>query len=74
MPFFRRTKSIMATPAKKKRTDTSYSSPDVEMDPAVAKKLLVEGASLVILGVPPGTQFGIDMNSWNVGDQLWGSR
>ena len=62
----------MATPAKKKRTDTPSSSANVEMDPAVAKKLLVEGASVVIRGVPPGTQFGIDMNSWNVGDQFMG--
>ena len=62
----------MATPAKKKRTDTPPSSVNVEMDPAVAKKLLVEGASVVILGVPPGTQVGIDMNSWNVGDQFMG--
>ena len=43
-----------------------------DMDPAVAKKLFKEGASIVLLDVPPGTEFGIDMNSWNVGDKFMG--
>ena len=60
----------MATSAKKQRMDDS--STNVEIDPAVAKKLLVEGATVIVQGVPPGTEFGLDMNSWNVGDQFMG--
>ena len=42
------------------------------MDPAVAKKLFKEGAAIVLLDVPPGTEVGIDMNSWNVGENFMG--
>jgi len=62
----------MAPPPKKQRIAEPPSSQPVEMDQAVAKRLLVEGATLVVLGVPAGTQFGVDMNSWNVGDQFKG--
>lgn len=61
----------MATAAKKKCLETP-SSENVEMDPAVARKLMVEGATVVVLGVPPGTEFGLDMNSWNVGEKFMG--
>ena len=36
----------------------------------VAGKLEVEGATIVVLGVPPATEFGIDLNSWNTGLQF----
>ena len=65
----------MATSAKKKRLDDddgTNSSNNIEMDPAVARKLLVEGATVIVRDVPPGTEFGLDMNSWNVGDQFMG--
>jgi len=44
----------------------------VEMDPQVAQRLLVEGATLVLLDMPLGTEFGIDMNSWNTGERFKG--
>jgi A1 cistron-splicing factor AAR2 len=38
----------------------------------VAELLVHEGGSLVIIGVPEGTEIGIDYNSWNVGHQFKG--
>ena len=43
-----------------------------EMDNEFAKKLFYEGAILVCLDVPKGTEFGIDYNSWNVGPKFKG--
>ncbi|XP_061760359.1 protein AAR2 homolog isoform X2 [Nerophis ophidion] len=44
----------------------------VDMDPDVARRLFEEGATLVLLGVPQGTEFGIDCKSWNVGPRFQG--
>lgn len=43
-----------------------------EMDNELAKELFSEGAVLLFLDVPPGTEFGIDYNSWNVGTKFKG--
>ena len=43
-----------------------------EMDPEVAKRLHAEGATLIVLDVPEGTEFGIDYFSWNVGPRFKG--
>ncbi|CAH1175568.1 unnamed protein product [Phaedon cochleariae] len=37
-----------------------------------AMRLLEEGAFLIFLDVPEGTEFGIDMKSWNTGDKFRG--
>ena len=37
-----------------------------------AQKLFNEGAAIVLFNVPPGTEIGIDMNSWNVGPKFKG--
>ncbi|KAJ2951985.1 hypothetical protein O0L34_g4248 [Tuta absoluta] len=42
------------------------------MDQETAKKLLVEGGTFVFLGVPPETQFGIDMLCWNTEEDFRG--
>nr|AAI53729.1 LOC100127613 protein [Xenopus tropicalis] len=42
------------------------------MDPELARQLFFEGATLVILGVPEGSEFGIDYNSWQVGPRFRG--
>ncbi|XP_033757862.1 protein AAR2 homolog [Pecten maximus] len=42
------------------------------MDQDKAKVLFREGAILLFLGVPEGTEFGIDYNSWKVGAQFRG--
>uniref|UniRef100_A0A3B4A283 Protein AAR2 homolog n=1 Tax=Periophthalmus magnuspinnatus TaxID=409849 RepID=A0A3B4A283_9GOBI len=47
-------------------------SSSVDMDPDVARKLFVEGATLVLLGVPQGTELGIDCKSWHVGPKFRG--
>jgi len=43
-----------------------------EMDPEMAKRLHAEGATLIVLDVPEGTEFGIDYFSWNVGPRFKG--
>ncbi|KAK2586684.1 hypothetical protein KPH14_011726 [Odynerus spinipes] len=48
------------------------SSSSIEMDQSIAQRLLFEGATLVILDVPVGTEFGIDLKSWNVGEKFNG--
>lgn len=41
-------------------------------DPELAKRLFFEGAAVVVLGVPEGTEFGIDCNSWTAGPRFRG--
>ncbi|XP_017792807.1 PREDICTED: protein AAR2 homolog [Habropoda laboriosa] len=47
-------------------------SEGIEMDQTLAQRLLVEGATLVVLNVPSDTEFGIDLKSWNTGDNFKG--
>ncbi|CAH1105542.1 unnamed protein product [Psylliodes chrysocephalus] len=42
------------------------------MDQQTAKRLLVEGAFFILLDVPKGTEFGIDLKSWNTGEKFRG--
>ncbi|XP_069682395.1 protein AAR2 homolog [Periplaneta americana] len=44
----------------------------LEIDQDLARRLLLEGATLVFLDVPQGTEFGIDMKSWNTGEKFKG--
>ncbi|XP_015234733.1 PREDICTED: protein AAR2 homolog [Cyprinodon variegatus] len=44
----------------------------VDMDPDLARRLFEEGATLVLLGVPQGTELGIDCKSWQVGPRFKG--
>ena len=59
----------MASPSKHPKTESLTSS---EMDQATARRLFEDGGTLVFLEVPPGTEFGIDYNSWNVGTEFRG--
>ncbi|KAF5890448.1 protein AAR2, partial [Clarias magur] len=43
-----------------------------EMDPDVALGLFEEGATLVLLGVPEGTELGLDYKTWGVGPRFRG--
>jgi len=45
---------------------------EVDIDPEITRRLLIEGGTLVFLNVPTGTEFGIDLNSWNVGEKFKG--
>ncbi|XP_075702779.1 protein AAR2 homolog [Rhinoderma darwinii] len=47
-------------------------SSSTEMDPELARQLFFEGATIVIFGVPEGSEFGIDSNSWQVGPRFKG--
>ena len=42
------------------------------MDPELARRLFENGATLVLLDFPVGTEFGIDMNVWNTGEMFKG--
>ena len=44
----------------------------VEVDQAFAQQLFNEGAALVLLNVPPKTEIGIDLKSWNTGEKFKG--
>ncbi|XP_023292242.2 protein AAR2 homolog [Lucilia cuprina] len=44
----------------------------MDMDPEIAKKLFNQGAVLFITGVPKGTEFGIDLCSYVIGDNFRG--
>ena len=44
----------------------------VGMDREVARRLFEVGAAVVLLDVPVGTEVGIDVNSWNVGNKFKG--
>lgn len=44
----------------------------VDMDPDVARRLFEEGATLVLLGVPRGTELGIDCKIWQIGPKFRG--
>lgn len=49
---------------------SSISSPKISQE--FAQKLFEEGAALILLNVPPGTEIGIDLHSWNVGPRFKG--
>ncbi|KAG8221905.1 hypothetical protein J437_LFUL006724 [Ladona fulva] len=44
----------------------------MEISQEVAKQMLMEGGILVILDMPVGTEFGIDVKSWNTGEKFKG--
>ena len=43
-----------------------------QLSPDDALRRLSETATLVCLGVPTGTEFGIDLRSWVVGERFQG--
>lgn len=42
------------------------------LEPELARQLFFEGAAVVVLGVPEGTEFGIDYSTWAVGPRFRG--
>ncbi|XP_062498017.1 protein AAR2 homolog [Pezoporus occidentalis] len=42
------------------------------LEPDLARQLFLEGAAVVVLGVPAGTEFGIDYSTWSVGPRFRG--
>lgn len=40
--------------------------------PQVAARLAAEGATLVVEGVPAGTEFGVDLHTWSTGERWVG--
>ena len=68
----------MTSPNKKKKSvhfagsSTGARPAGLEMDQDLAVKLFEAGSSFIMLDVPVGTEFGIDLNSWNVGQKFKG--
>ncbi|XP_077985016.1 protein AAR2 homolog [Glandiceps talaboti] len=62
---------MMASSSKRSKSDSAEEA-ELEMDPDTANKLFQEGAILLFLDVPEGTEFGIDYNSWTVGSKFRG--
>ena len=44
----------------------------MEMTPETSLRLFEEGATLIFLNVPTGTEIGIDMQSWSAGEKFKG--
>lgn len=44
----------------------------LRLEPDLARQLFLEGAAVVMLGVPEGTEFGIDYSTWTVGPKFRG--
>lgn len=44
----------------------------MDMPPELARRLFKEGAFLIILGIPVGTEFGIDFNAYKIGELFRG--
>ncbi|XP_064154714.1 protein AAR2 homolog isoform X2 [Anguilla rostrata] len=57
---------------KPERVAIQLNMAGVDMDPELARSLFEEGATLVLLGVPEGTELGIDYKSWQVGPRFRG--
>lgn len=52
--------------------DTLTMDQQMEIDQDIAQVLLTQGATLVLLDVPAGTDVGIDTKSWTTGDNFRG--
>jgi len=48
------------------------STDDQQLSPEAAQRLYQEGGFLVVTQLPPGTEFGIDLYSWNTGEKFLG--
>lgn len=55
-----------------KTTKNEEESDTEVVSPETLARLYEEGAFLVVLDLPVGTEFGIDMNSWNTGSKFLG--
>ena len=45
------------------------SGENLDMNQETARNLLEHGATLIIIDVPPGTEIGIDVQSWRTGQR-----
>lgn len=50
----------------------SIDNGSIDMPQELARKLFEEGAFLIILGIPSGTEFGIDLTAYKVGEMFRG--
>jgi len=59
-------------PKKVSFADETESGENSQMDSETARKLFEIGATLFLLDVPPRTEIGIDVHSWNTGEKFMG--
>jgi len=62
----------MMASTSKPTSSSPYPSSSSNIDQTTAKRLLKEGATLVVEGMPIGCEFGIDMNVYKVGEKFHG--
>ena len=62
----------MSTSKKRVSFSGDSTGTGLSMDPDTAKRLRDEGAAVVILDFPVGSEFGIDLMSWNTADRFKG--
>ena len=55
-----------------KRFAEDHSGENQDMDQETAQTLFENGAFLILLNVPPGTEIGIDLHSWRTGQEFRG--
>jgi len=58
--------------SKESKSDVSRYPTSNDFDQKTAKRLLSECSTLIIEEIPVGTQFGIDLNIYNIGDKFLG--
>ena len=61
-----------AGPSKRFVAPEDHSGENSEMDQETAKTLFENGAFLILLNVPAGTEIGIDLHSWRTGTEFRG--
>ena len=61
-----------AGPSKRFVAPEDHSGENHDMDQETAKTLFDNGAFLILLDVPAGTEIGIDLHSWRTGNEFRG--
>ena len=61
-----------AGPSKRFVAPEDHSGENQDMDQETAKTLFDNGAFLILLDVPAGTEIGIDLHSWRTGNEFRG--
>ena len=56
----------------KKVSFSQISEKDEDLSPEAANELYKEGGFYIVKNLPPGTEFGCDMKSWNTGEKFLG--
>lgn len=59
---------------KVKFQDNPNDNEEEEIDSVTALRLYDEGAFVIVLDLPVGSEFGVDLRSWNIGEKFQGAK